>query len=496
MPEGSSAVKPRFRLAIVGGGIAGLTLAVALGRYEQSSSPIQVDLYESGPEITTVGAGISVWPRTWAVMRALGLYDQLASEAVKTANGGDGDLQTGFVFRKSDWPREGFEFGRIMIPTRVECGTGQVGSTTMHRAEMVDVLVQNLPSSCSIHTSKRLVKYTDSGISYTLHFADGSKATADVIVGADGIKSKTRAAMYDYAHQRECAKKANVRREECERCRKAMPKWTGTIAYRYLVPAEKLREINPKHHALEIVAPMSYSGKAKHVITYPISHGKYLNLVAFVTIPDAEGTTYPHRWVIDAKKEDVLSTYSGWEPEVDQMLSCVEKPTIWAIHVIEDLPYTVHGRVAIMGDAVHAMTTHFGAGGGQAIEDAYILGRWLADPRTSLSRVPDVLRIYQDVRLPLARKVVRDAGRVGLMYEFNYPGLYDGSPISASSEEEEEELLRQQLSGLQEAIRDMWRWQWQEKVEDQWDEVERQYSKIVNGGKTGAKAGGRMCLVM
>ena len=108
----------------------------------------------------------------------------------------------------------------------------------------------------------------------------------------------------------------------------------------------------------------------QHVITYPISHGKYLNLVAFVTIPDAEGTTYPHKWVIDAKKEDVLSAYSGWEPEVDQMLSvrsrsfltgvvefiawwqCAEKPTIWAIHVIEDLPYSVHGRVAIMGDAV------------------------------------------------------------------------------------------------------------------------------------------------
>ncbi len=129
----------------------------------------------------------------------------------------------------------------------------------MHRAEMVEVLVRNLPASCSVHTSKRLVKYTDSGISYTLHFADGTKATADVIVGADGIKSKTRAAMYDYAHQQECTKKATAGKEECERCKKATPKWTGTIAYRYLIPAEKLREINPNHKALEIVAPMSVS---------------------------------------------------------------------------------------------------------------------------------------------------------------------------------------------------------------------------------------------
>ena len=115
MPDGSHPVRPRFRLAIVyvviilsahvrwalhsthwicsGGGIAGLTLAVTLGHYEQSTSPIQIDLYESGPEITTVGAGISVWPRTWAVMRALGLYDELASEAVKEAGREGGDLR-------------------------------------------------------------------------------------------------------------------------------------------------------------------------------------------------------------------------------------------------------------------------------------------------------------------------------------------------------------------------------------------------------------------
>ena len=111
MPDGSTPglnpTGPRFRLAVVcvhniwtffcfssltstlqllvnhsGGGIAGLTLAVALGRYGESNSPIQIDLYESGPEITTVGAGISVWARTWAIMRALGLYEELANEAV------------------------------------------------------------------------------------------------------------------------------------------------------------------------------------------------------------------------------------------------------------------------------------------------------------------------------------------------------------------------------------------------------------------------------
>ena len=77
----------------------------------------------------------------------------------------------------------------------------------MHRADMVDVFVRHLPASCTIHTSKRLIKYTEPrhpGGAYVLHFADGSVAEADVIIGADGIKSKTRASMYEYAHAREC----------------------------------------------------------------------------------------------------------------------------------------------------------------------------------------------------------------------------------------------------------------------------------------------------
>ncbi|KAI0640657.1 hypothetical protein C8Q79DRAFT_1004238 [Trametes meyenii] len=471
MPDGSFSYKPRFRLAIIGGGIAGLTLAVALGHYEDRSAPIEVHMYEAGAEITTVGAGISVWPRTWAVMRHLGLYEQLAQASVQAPGpGSDGDggapeMKPAFVFRKSDVPREGYEFGRVVVPN---------GSTTMHRADMVDVLVKNLPASCSIHTSKRLVNYTETSgggsAAYTLHFADGTSAEADVIIGADGIKSKTRASMYEYAHQLDCP--PDVTREKCERCSKATPKWTGTVGYRYLIPSEKMREVNPEHHALKIKSPMS------HVITYPISHGKYLNWIGFVTVPGGEGTAYPRKWVVDVPKEEVIQHFSGWEPEVDQMTQLVEKPSLWAIHVIENLPFSVSGNVALMGDAVHAMTTHFGAGGGQAIEDAYVLGRLLADPRTSLSRVPEVFQIYQDLRLPFARQVVNDARKVGLMYEFSWPGLYDGTPSNAASEHEALVLEKQQLEGLADAIQDLWQWQWKEHFEDQWEKAEQRYNQM------------------
>ncbi|CDO69443.1 hypothetical protein BN946_scf184817.g3 [Trametes cinnabarina] len=505
MPDGSTSAEPRFRLAIVGGGIAGLTLAVTLGRYaEDGGTPLEVRMYESGPEITTVGAGISVWPRTWGIMRRLGLYEQLAAQSVQPPGEDGGEPKPAFVFRKSDWQREGHEFARVMVPQ---------GCTTMHRADMVAVLVKNLPASCSIHTSKRLTHYTETARAvggredrtvYTLHFADGTTAETDVLIGADGIKSKTRTALYDLAHARECEK--GVSKEECERCMRATPKWTGTVGYRYLIPAERMREVNPEHTALKIKVPLS------HIITYPISHGKYLNWIGFVTIPGGEGTTYPRKWVVDATQQEVVAHFAGWEPEVDEMLQLVEKPTLWAIHVVQNLPFSVCGAVALVGDAVHAMTTHFGAGGGQAIEltvinqDAYILGRLLADSRTTLARVPEVFRIYQDVRLPFAQRVVNEASKAGLMYEFNWPGLYDGTTPQAASEEEALALEKRQLEELGEAIQDVWQWQWKERFEEQWEDAKERYERYeryerlvgTSEGEAGMKGRGWMkgCLVM
>ena len=131
---------------------------------------------------------------------------------------------------------------------------------------MVDVLIRHLPPSCTIHTSKRLVKYTEpehpGGGVYTLHFADRSVAEADVIIGADGIGSRTRASMYEYEHARKClggkgGEGNGPTKDECERCSRANPKWVGTVAYRYLIPMDKLRDVNPRHHAVELKVPIS-----------------------------------------------------------------------------------------------------------------------------------------------------------------------------------------------------------------------------------------------
>lgn len=81
-----------------------------------------------------------------------------------------------------------------------------------------------------------------------------------------------------------------------------------------------LREREGTYHANALREAQPHTSDLQHIITYPISHGKYLNWIGFVTIPGGEGTTYPQKWVIDSTQDEVAAHFSGWEPEVDQML--------------------------------------------------------------------------------------------------------------------------------------------------------------------------------
>ncbi|RDX42130.1 FAD/NAD-P-binding domain-containing protein [Lentinus brumalis] len=459
-----------------GGGIAGLALAIALNRYTPPESPLQVDIYEGDPELRTVGAGITVWPRTWAVMRHLGVRDDLSRVTVQTSSQTPGsqadDLCPAFVARKADQLEEGYTFARVDAP---------VGSTTMHRRDMMDVFLSHIPSSYTVHTSKRLLRYVQAAPDSTaatahtriiLHFSDGTTAEADVLVGADGIHSTVRMCMYEDAHDRECVPSILgdvLARENCARCAAASPRWTSVHSYRCLIPTEKLYALNPEHATASIGAVLC------HIITYQISGRKFLNFVAICREPGGEGALYPGKWVSDVSRDEVVSKFIGWEPEVEQMLECVDNPSRWAIHALDKLPFAVSsaGNVVLLGDAMHAMPPNFGAGGGQAIEDAYVLGRLLASPHVSLAHIPAVLRIYERVRLPFANDVSRRSREVGLMYEFNAPGYYDGSPTT-------EEHERAQLDTLGEAIGEMWQWQWTESVDSLWALAEKELETLLS----------------
>ena len=119
-------------------------------------------------------------------------------------------------------------------------------------------------------------------------------------------------------------------------------------------------------------------------------------------------------------------------------------------------------------------------------QDAYILGRLLADPRTSLQHVAGVFAIYQAVRLPFARGVVQNSDKLGKLCEFDWPGLYDGSIPTEDDDEVSLAQTRARLDELGSAIVRMWEWQTKEKVEKQWLDVEGRYATML--AEMGAQA--------
>lgn len=127
----------------------------------------------------------------------------------------------------------------------------------MHRADLIKVLTNNVPEGYTTHYGKKLLRYSEvrddserGAVSHlVLHFDDGTQAEADVLIGADGIRSTVRGCMYDLAHARDCAN--DTERACCPRCSAATPTWDGVVCYRTLVPTEKLKKINPEHEAFK-----------------------------------------------------------------------------------------------------------------------------------------------------------------------------------------------------------------------------------------------------
>ncbi|KAI9061735.1 FAD/NAD-P-binding domain-containing protein [Trametes sanguinea] len=392
-----------FRVAICGGGIGGLTLAVALSRYPD----IRIEVYEAAGQFKEIGAGVMVWERTWKILELLGLGKEFGEIAHAQPNSSPG---VGFDYRKSDQPQEGFRFYLFQVP---------YGCIRFHRAQFLDVLVDHLPSDVA-HFGKRLTSYTTPTINLNepgraseilLHFADGSSATCDLLIGCDGIKSVIRKQMIeDHVHK---SGGDPTLLEHIE------PIWSGRIAYRGLIPVHRFKTEDKEHRTIQ--TPMMYCGKSKHVVSYGISRGSIVNVVAMATQPHLYGTTYDGPWVKECGRDELLDCFAGWEPEVQEMLQCIEKPTKWAICELKPLPFYVQGRIALLGDAAHGMTPHQGAGAGQAIEDAYILAEVLGHPGTTLSTLSQALAAYEAVRLPMANHVLQGSRESGNMYEFNGP---------------------------------------------------------------------------
>ncbi|KAI0277471.1 salicylate hydroxylase [Russula aff. rugulosa BPL654] len=353
----------KFRVAICGGGVGGLTLAFALSK----SPNIRVDVYEAASKFTEIGAGIVASWRTRQILTSLGLEE---------------DIIRLLPFRPSEDKVPSVQLRKADQTNGHAVGATQSrgGMVTFHRAEFHGALLNRLPSSCGTFPSKRLESYTQQpGDAILLRFQDGSTATCDILLGADGVKSAVRKTMF---HEAASWAESQHRNADAAELRSlSEPHFSGFFSYRTLIPAESLSSISPQHRALS--SGVQYLGKNMVIVVYPISRGRFVNFVANEYHPHEEGTHLGGPWVTEVNSSSVQSLFDGWEKEVGELVQA------------------------------HAMTPFLGAGAGQAIEDASVLASLLSSELTTQTTASRVLGIYSRIRQPFATEVTRRARENG-----------------------------------------------------------------------------------
>ena len=353
-----------MRIAIVGGGLGGLAAALFLRK-----AGLDATVYEQAPQLRAVGAGIVVSPNMVRPLSALGLADGLASFAVR--------LEAAWEFRR-------WKDGEVLFvqPMGEECERLYGAHCYVaHRADLLALLLQALPRhALRLDHSCVEVSQNENEAELTLTSKAGRKTrvTADVVIGADGIHSIVRSTVAARIDSR----------------------FSGLCAFRCLVPAEAAPPI-----ALRPVQTL-WLGPGRHFVHYPIAGGRLINVVAIVPA----GHWRTESWTADGEISDLTSEFEGWDPRLHQLITSASSTKRWAMYDRDPLERWTVGRIALLGDAAHAMLPFFAQGAAQAIEDAVVLAACLKNAgRTSVSHA---LQRYEAIRRPRASQVqVMSRGR-------------------------------------------------------------------------------------
>ncbi|KAI8691838.1 hypothetical protein LRP88_09101 [Fusarium phalaenopsidis] len=374
-----------FNIAVVGGGIAGLTLAIALHH-----RGIPVKLYERASRFEEIGAGVSFTPNA---VRAMEFCHPGVHEAFEK------------VCTRNSWPSKQKVWFDFVDGTKDE-GAGftinsSLGQNGVHRAHYLDELAKLFPEDQAVF-GKCLDSITESDGKVTMSFADGTTASADAVIGCDGIKSRVRQLVVGLDHP------------------SAHPTYSYKYAYRGMVPMERAVEAVGEERARNATMHL---GKGGHVLTFPVDNGRKLNIVAFHTSP-TDWEDYSRTTSV-ASRQDALKDFAGYGSAVTGLLSLTEEQLkVWAIFDLGDHPApTFHkGRVCIAGDAAHATSPHHGAGAGFCIEDSAFLAELLSSVDSSRD-LPSVFETFDECRRERSQWLVQSSRWIGDCYEWLADGI-------------------------------------------------------------------------
>jgi salicylate hydroxylase len=352
------------RVAIIGGGIGGLTAANALLR-----AGVEVSVYEAAGELKEIGAGVALHANAMRVLRFIGVEEAVRKVAGKTDYAVTRDGVSGRIISKTSRARQ------------VELQG--IEPATVHRADLLDVLAAALPAGIA-SLGKKCVSVESGESSATARFADGTAAEADVIIGADGIHSAVRTTLFG----------------------PDAPRFTGKICYRSVIPTAAVRG-----GALSDVAADNGQWLGPHgtIVLYPLRGEELINVVCHY-----DDDSYRHEsWVTECARAEVLERYAGWHQSLLRLFEAGDTWYKWALYDRDPIPAWTSGRVTLLGDAAHPMLPYLGQGACQALEDGAVLANALSDRRFASDPVA-ALASYELTRRPRASQVVLTARARGV----------------------------------------------------------------------------------
>ena len=364
-------------IGVVGAGIGGLVAAIALRRMGHD-----VVVFEQAKQFARVGADINLTPNAVRGLDGLGVGEAVRMTAARP---------THRISRTYD---TGEETSRLEMADSAEARYG-APQLTVHRADLLAALADMFPAErVALGKRAETIAADDRGVSLT--FTDGSSARVGSLIGADGIHSAVRNAMFGAES----------------------PRFTGIVAYRAVVPAERVAGVPNLGAFTKWWGPSHES----QIVTFPLNRGK--DIFIFATTP--QDTWHLESWTAPGSVDELREQYVAYHPEARALLEACDTVLKTALYERDPMPAWSSGRMTLLGDAAHPMLPFMAQGAGMAIEDAVVLSRHLEG--VAMADVAGALRGYEKARIERASQVqlgsrgnnwLREGGNADWVYGYD-----------------------------------------------------------------------------
>jgi salicylate hydroxylase len=334
-----------LKALIIGGGIGGLAAGIALDR-----QGIEVEIFEQAAEPDAAGASLSIGPNAVRLLDEVGLREPLrrvgaVPDVVDLLRWDDGSL----LHRSSLGPAMEDRFGAPQLD--------------LYRPDLQRVMIEAVPEG-SLHLGAKVTAVRQEADRAFVTLEGGTEIAGDLVVAADGIRSPVRRHLFGPED----------------------PVFSGTVVYRGVVPRDRVADLHPPR------TNMYWLGPQRHGVSYWLSHGERLA----VTLATREADWSRESWTLEAPAAEAMAFVDGWDEAFRTRLSLCDTMLRGAVFIREPIERWSVDRIALLGDAAHAMAPFQAQGSAQAIEDAYVLAACLADDPTDPIAA---INRYESIRL-------------------------------------------------------------------------------------------------